>query len=269
MKDDKSFENTLTRAKQGIGSFPFIELFEKEEYKKYLYAEYNLLETKSLHRTNIVTVIQEVDGIIKDCIDSVADPEISRHKDFERWANAIVTELNKIAQKDLRKNIFEKIMDKGIIWQVRTCKYAEDHTALLRLKYLFNGLDSILSREYEKTKTGNLQVNDPGYIIDLTYTAVFYDKYNGIIWDKMELLDFISCFDLNNNSRSFPKFIRGKKNKFIRFLSKINTRNGICYVNDEIALANFGINNYRKGKNDLNRANNTDSIDTWIDVFFK
>lgn len=114
-------------------------------------------------------------------------------------------------------------------------------------------IDSVLS-----SSSGNMNLlkNTPSYIFSREIILKIYNKFNGDLWEDMEFIDFIYCFDINNKPLKCIKITKGNGKNFGYILTKSDDH-GLIEVNEKIALSCFGIKNYRQMKSELKNEQHT------------
>jgi hypothetical protein len=81
-------------------------------------------------------------------------------------------------------------------------------------------------------------------LIDPTKIALSHQLFNDVLFESMNLSDYLECFNLNNPNPIHPRFISRQGISFIYFLSRIED----IRVNDEICLKQFGLKGFKTRK---------------------
>ena len=112
----------------------------------------------------------------------------------------------------------------------------------IHIDRLMTYLDWLRSSSKGNNDGQNQSFTFENYFLDNGMIYKSYEYFNGSLFKEMPQSNYYSCFVLNKELSSHPKFIVGKQIDFIYFLSKLP---GIKIV-DDVALRHFGIKNYRQ-----------------------
>ena len=221
--------------------------FSNEEATKQVLSKYR--EIAISDETTIIKSLGKYRGAYNDFFDKYNESYLDGYS--EKVARSLA---NRLLSSDSNLIIPEFENEKELV------EYFMDKILCFEIIHRMNGA---------KVATGIRKKMNTDYIIPIEILRIFYEEYNGKIWEEMSEDSFLNCFDRNTYTIEYPIFKRRMKHKFIRFLatSQFSAKEETI---DNLIFRCFRIMNYKGAKYDLvARSKTLDETDRRIESLFK
>lgn len=99
-------------------------------------------------------------------------------------------------------------------------------------------------------QTGIVSRKPPVYLIEIDKIFQLYKSFYNELFTEISVGDFLACFDVANTPKNIPCY--PTQDHFVAMLSQISKKTGAKRnIDNELALQNFGIKNYKQLKSKL------------------